>query len=63
MRLVVLVLIALFAAPAVFAAETMYGNDPNREMKEDVEDTYGMYILNPSRRHTKEMLEFNDVEL
>ena len=59
MRLVVLVLIALFAAPAVFAAETMYGNDPNREMKEDVEDTYGMYILNPSRRHPKEKLEFN----
>lgn len=59
MRVAVPLLVALFAAPAVFAADTMYGNDPNREMKEDVEDTYGMYILNPSRRHPKEKLEIN----
>lgn len=59
MRITFLLLAALFAAPTVFAAETMYANDPNREMKEDVEDTYGMYILNPSRRHPKEKLEFN----
>lgn len=65
MRVAILLLAALFAAPTVFAAETMYGNDPNRELKEDIEDTYGMYILNPTRRHPKEKIEINgdNVEL
>lgn len=57
-RLLTALLAALIAAPAM-AAETMYGNDPNRELKEEVEDVYGMYILNPSRRHPKEKIELN----
>jgi hypothetical protein len=58
-RLLAAVLTAFVAAPSAFAAETMYGNDPNRELKEEIEDTYGMYILNPSRRHPKEKIEVN----
>ena len=57
-RTLAAVLVALIATPAL-AAETMYGNDPNRELKEEIEDTYGMYILNPSRRHPKEKVEIN----
>lgn len=59
MRVVALALVALFSASTVLAAESMYGNDPKRELKEDVEDVYGMYILNPSRRHPKEKVEIN----
>lgn len=56
----VLLLAALLAAPRAFAAETMYANDPNREVKEDIEDAYGIYILKPSRRHPKEKVEINN---
>lgn len=65
MRVVALALVALFTASTALAAESMYGNDPKREIKEDVEDVYGMYILNPSRRHPKEKVEINgeNVEL
>ena len=59
MRLVALALVALFAAPAVFAAESMYAKDSRRELKEDIEDVYGMYILNPSRRHPKEKVDIS----
>ena len=52
-----ILLAALLAAPAVLAAETMYEGDPAREVKEDIEESYGMYILNPSRRHPKEKVE------
>ena len=58
MRVVVFMLLVLVGTP-VFGAETMYANDPNRELKEDIEDAYGMYILNPSRRHPKEKIEIN----
>lgn len=63
-RFLTAILAVLIAAPAM-AAETMYGNDPNRELKEEVEDVYGMYILNPSRRHPKERVEISgdNVEL
>lgn len=60
MRVVALALVALFTVPPVsFGAESMYGNDPRRELKEDIEDVYGMYILNPSRRHPKERVELS----
>src|SRR5688500_14292661 len=60
MRVVVAsLLIVALSAPAL-ASETMYANDPNRELKEDIEDVYGMYILNPSRRHPKEKVEVKD---
>lgn len=52
-------LFALLAVPRAFAAETMYQGDPNREVKEDIEDAYGIYILNPTRRHPKEKVEIN----
>lgn len=46
------------AAPA-FAADTMYPNDPDRQVKEQIEDVYGVYILLPSRRNPKEKVEIN----
>lgn len=56
---VIVLLLALYAASSARSAETMYGNDPAREVKEDIEDVYGLYILNPSRRHPKEKVEVN----
>lgn len=47
---------APFAGPAS-AAETMYEGDSDRALKEDVEETYGVYILNPSRRRPEEKVQ------
>ena len=56
---VLVLLAALLVSPAALSADTMYANDPARELKEDIEDAYGLYILNPSRRHSKEKVEIN----
>lgn len=53
------VFLAGLVSPA-FGAETMYPDDANRAVKESVEDAYGLYILNPSRRNSKEKVEIND---
>lgn len=39
------------------AIDTMYPDDANRQLKESIEDTYGIYILNPSRRNAAEKVE------
>jgi hypothetical protein len=36
---------------------SMYENDPARAMKEGIEDSVGLYVLQPSRRHPKEKVE------
>lgn len=46
-----------------YGAETMYPDDPQRQLKEAIEDAYGMYILVPSRRHPKERVEIADDEV
>ena len=51
--------ILLGLAGSASAADTMYANDPDATLKESIEDTYGLYILNPSRRHFKEKVEIN----
>ena len=50
----VLLLCCLLYGGKVGAQTTMYEGDPNREVKEDIEEIFGIYILNPSRRHGKE---------
>jgi len=47
-------------ASSAHAIDTMYPDDPNRQLKEGIEDAYGMYILLPSRRNVKEKIEIND---
>ncbi|HVO29687.1 MAG TPA: hypothetical protein VMV18_03090 [bacterium] len=42
------------------AADTMYPDDANRQLKESIEDAYGLYILQPSRRNPKEKVEISD---
>ena len=54
------VFLAGSCATAYAATDTMYENDPNRQVKESIEDTYGLYILQPSRRNSKEKVEIND---
>ncbi len=54
---VLLVAAALLAAVPAFAAETMYGSDPQREMKEELEEAFGIYIINPSRRRPEEKVD------
>lgn len=54
---VLLVLAALLSAVPALAAETMYDNDPNREMKDGLEEAFGIYIINPSRRRPEEKVE------
>lgn len=39
------------------AAETMYEGDKDRALKEQIEETYGVYILHPSRRRPEEKVE------
>ena len=53
--------VSTWAVPAS-AAETMYENDPARQTKESIEEIYGVYILNPSRRRPEEKVEIkNDI--
>lgn len=35
----------------------MYEKDPQRKLKENVEEIFGLYVLNPSRRHSEEKVE------
>ena len=49
--------VAILAQPTAFAAESMYEGDPQKELKDDIEAAYGLYILNPSRRNPKEKVE------
>ncbi len=52
-----LVLSTLASSVPALAVETMYENDKDRALKEQIEDTYGVYILNPSRRRPEEKVE------
>lgn len=52
-----LVAAALLSAVPALAAETMYENDPNRETKDKLEEAFGVYIINPSRRRPEEKVE------
>lgn len=54
--MIVLLLCGLLNGGKVSAQVTMYEGDPNREVKEDIEEIFGLYILNPSRRHGKEKI-------
>ena len=51
---------ALLGASSFAATDSMYDNDPAKQVKESIEDTYGIYILQPSRRNQKERVEIND---
>ncbi len=57
--LLLLVAVGWAFLPAGASAETMYENDPQRELKESIEDLYGVYILNPSRRQAREKVEID----
>ena len=52
-----LLLSSLASSVPALAVETMYENDKDRALKEQIEDTYGVYILNPSRRRPEEKVE------
>lgn len=43
----------------VFAQDTMYEGDSDQKMKEDIEDIFGVYILNPARRHADEKVHIS----
>lgn len=50
-------LFVLSSSLPALAVETMYEGDKDRALKEQIEETYGVYILNPSRRRPEEKVE------
>lgn len=57
----VVCMMLLLSPAAVRAAgeQTMYEGDNDRKIKEDIEDIFGVYIINPDRRHSDEKVHIS----